>query len=597
MAKKTPPIRYTSRDFASIKDDLVNYAKVYYPETYKDFNEASFGSLLFDMVAHVGDVLSFYVDYQANESFLDSAIETQNILRLAKQMGFKYPGSASSTCICTFYVTVPAASGTAAPDEDLIPILHAGSTLTARNGASFVLSEDIDFSRDDVQIKCAEVDTNGQPISYVFKAYGEVFSGALETEFVEIGAYQKFMKVALDTEKVSEIISVIDSEGHEYHEVDYLSQNVIFKAIRNRKNSDKENAPYVLREMHSPRRFVVEHTIAGETILQFGYGSETTLQEEKFPDPATAALKQYAKNYYKDESFDPNIMLSTEKFGVVPPDGTLTVICRRQTAEDVNLPIGSINGISSPVLSYTVSNVSSANQSSIRDSISVYNDEPVTGQIAAMTPEEIRMRAIDAYASQNRAVTKQDYLSMIYRMPGKFGAIKRANILQDKDSFKRNLNLYVVSEDSSRNLSLASSTLKKNLKIWLNQHRMINDTIDVLDGRIVNFGIEFELVGVLDKEPSEILSVSIEALKEEYKEKFFFGVPFYISDVYRILNDLPEVIDVKTVNIVRRTGTSYSSVNYDIEKNITGDGRFIMVPEDMILELRFPDQDIVGVIV
>ena len=108
MAKKTPPIKYTSRDFASIKDDLVNYAKVYYPETYKDFNEASFGSLLFDMVAHVGDVLSFYVDYQANESFLDSAIETQNILRLAKQMGFKYPGSASSTCICTFYVTVPA---------------------------------------------------------------------------------------------------------------------------------------------------------------------------------------------------------------------------------------------------------------------------------------------------------------------------------------------------------------------------------------------------------------------------------------------------------------------------------------------------------
>jgi len=126
---------------------------------------------------------------------------------------------------------------------------------------------------------------------------------------------------------------------------------------------------------------------------------------------------------------------------------------------------------------------------------------------------------------------------------------------------------------------------------------MINDTIDVLDGRIVNFGIEFELVGVLDKEPSEILSVSIEALKEEYKEKFFFGVPFYISDVYRILNDLPEVIDVKTVNIVKKTGAGYSSVNYDIEKNITGDERFVMVPEDVILELRFPDQDIVGVIV
>lgn len=597
MTKKTPPIKYTSRDFASIKDDLINYAKIYYPETYKDFNEASFGSLLFDMVAYVGDILSFYTDYQANESFLDSAIETQNILRLAKQMGFKYPGTASSTCICTFYVTVPATTGSGAPDEDLIPILLAGSILSAKNGASFVLSEDIDFSKDNVQIKCAEVDANGQPTSYVFKAYGEVFSGVLETEFVEIGPYKKFMKVMLEADKISEIISVIDSNGHEYYEVEYLSQDVIFKTIRNRKNADKEDAPYVLREMNAPRRFVTEHTIAGETILQFGFGSETTLQEEKFPDPASAALKQYAKNYYTDTSFDPNIMMSTEKFGIVPPEGTLTVIFRRQTASDVNLPIGGINGISSPVVSFNVSNISSANESKVKDSVVVYNDEPASGQVARMTSEELRTRAIDAYASQNRAVTKQDYISMMYRMPAKYGAIKRANILQDKDSFKRNLNLYIASEDSKGNLSLASSSLKKNLKIWLNQYRMINDTIDILDGRIVNFGIEFELVGVLDKSPAEILSVSIDALKENYKGKSFFGVPFYISDVYRILNDLPEVIDVKTVKIVKKTGTDYSSVNYDIEQNITGDERFIMVPEDMILELRYPDQDITGVIV
>ena len=100
--EKAPLIKYTNRDFESIKDDLVNYAKVYYPDTYSDFNEASFGAMMIDMIAYIGDMMSFYVDYQANESFLDSATETQNIIRLAKQMGFKYPGSPSSTGICAF---------------------------------------------------------------------------------------------------------------------------------------------------------------------------------------------------------------------------------------------------------------------------------------------------------------------------------------------------------------------------------------------------------------------------------------------------------------------------------------------------------------
>jgi hypothetical protein len=270
---------------------------------------------------------------------------------------------------------------------------------------------------------------------------------------------------------------------------------------------------------------------------------------------------------------------------------------RKNTVADVNVPVGAIKAVNTPVISFNNSAVSAANITSIRDSIEVDNEEPILGQVKAATVDEIRTRAIDAYASQNRAVTKQDYLSLIYRMPAKFGAVRRANILQDRDSLKRNLNLYIVSENSNGYLTQSPSTVKENLKTWLNKYKMINDTVDILDGRVANIGIEFELVGVLDKNPTEILTKAIAAIKAKYAEKLSFGVPFYISEVYKILNDLPEVIDTTSVKIVDKQGTGYNSNNFDVENNISADGRFIKVPEDVVLEIRYPDQDIIGAVV
>ena len=144
MAKK--PINYTSRDFESIKGDLVNYAKRYYPTTFKDFNEASFGALMMDLVAYVGDQLSFYADYQTNESFLDSAIEFGNIVRLAESLGYKYPGAPQSTGQCSFYVIVPANTNTRGPDLNYLPIMEAGTLLGSAGGGTFTLVENVDFT-------------------------------------------------------------------------------------------------------------------------------------------------------------------------------------------------------------------------------------------------------------------------------------------------------------------------------------------------------------------------------------------------------------------------------------------------------------------
>jgi hypothetical protein len=595
MAKKAPPVKLTNRDFSSIKQDLVEYAKAYYPDTHKDFNEASFGALLIDMVAYVGDMLSFYVDYQANESFIDSAIETKNIVKLAKQLGYKNPGAHSSSGKCAFYITVTATSG--APTNENVPTLNKGSVFGGRSGAVFTLAEDVDFSHPSVEIVVAEVNSDGLATKFAYKAYGTVISGKIQTELVTIGDYERFMRVPLSTENVTEVVSVIDSEGHEYFEVGNLSQNIIYKEVRNTIDSASEHAAYILQELSVPRRYTVEHTVDGDTFLQFGYGSEKNLKQDKFPDPSDVVLDLHGKNYYSDDSFDPSILLTTDKFGVVPPKGQMSITVRNNSTENVNAGASSISTVINADLTFKNPRLSPTSRSAIITSVEVDNEESITGQTKTITPAEIRTRALGAYASQNRAVTRQDYLSLVYRMPSNFGSVKRASIVQDKKSIKRNLNLYVVSEDASGHLSETSSTVKNNLRAWLNKYKMINDTIDILDGRIANIGIQFEVIGTPEKNSNEILTICLNALKNEYASHFSFGAPFYISDVYRILNDLEEVVDTKTVKVISQYGTNYSGIEYEAEANITSDGRFVKVPEDVVLEVKYPDIDIIGVVI
>ena len=595
--KKTKPVRYASKEFDTIKQSLVDYAKTYYPDTYKDFNAASFGSLMLDMVAYVGDMLSFYVDYQANESFIDSAVETKNLLKLAKQFGYKRPLTYSSTGKCAFYVQVPA-QATGDPDTTLIPILKEGSRLSSAAGVALTLISDVDFSKSDSEIVVAQVNSDGIPTTYAYKAYGDVISGDIETEILTVPAYQKFLKMSLESPDITEIISVVDSEGNEYFEVPYLSHNVVYRAIRNPSLSGDEDAPYILRERLAARRFITEVDEEGTTFLQFGYGSESSLKNNEFPDPSAVALQRPARNYYSEDSFDPSTLLKTDKFGIVPPSGQMLVTYRKNNSNSVNIPINSVNSVDTPLVVFSTDEApSSVNRQFIISSIDVENEEAILGQVDELKQEEVRIRAINAYSSQNRAVTKQDYIGLVYRMPSSFGAIKRANIVQDKDSFKRNLNLYVVGEDIDGNLTQSSSTIKQNLKVWLNQYKMINDTIDILDGQIVNFGIQYKVLGSLDKSQAEILSDCNTALKSLYQEQLLFGAPFYISEIYRTLNDLDSVVDTQNVKIVQKIGTDYSTYDFDIDAATTDDDRFIVVPENVVLELKFPNEDIVGVVV
>jgi hypothetical protein len=225
MSKKVTPVNYLARDFESIKKELVNYAQRYFPDTFKDLSDASFGALMLDAVSYVGDVLSFYTDYQTNETFLETAQEYKNARNIMRQMGYSPNLSFASTGKLTFFVEVPKRSNGSGPNPDLIPIMRAGSTFNSNAGASFTLTEDVDFSNPGNEIVVAKTNAStGEPTSYGIRAHGTVISGVRRQEIIKFGDYAPLQKIILGTSNVTEIVSVFDSQGHQYYQVDHLTQ-------------------------------------------------------------------------------------------------------------------------------------------------------------------------------------------------------------------------------------------------------------------------------------------------------------------------------------------------------------------------------------
>lgn len=594
MTKKLQSINYTSRDFESIRKDLENYAKTYYSDTYKDFNEASFGSLMLDTVAYIGDILSFYLDYQANESFLDTAIEYDNVVRLARQMGFKLDTSPSSFGRLTFYIQVPAA-GTG-PNLAYAPVLSAGSRFSSAGGGLYTLLEDVDFSRSTNQLVVGTVDsTTGAPTNYVIRATGMAVSGRSGFKEFEIGDFQRFRSVDLGVVNVAEVISVTDTEGHEYVEVDHLAQNTVYKAIRNVNTATNNTVRNVLRAVPVPRRFVVDRQ-RNRTMLQFGYGSDSELISDSINNPADLVLDQNGRNYITDSGFDPTKLISTDKFGIAPSNTTLRVGYRVNTTQDVNAAVNTITNVDRPIFRFTSQgSLSQALRNTTQNSLEVINEEPFVGSISLPNAEEIKQRVFGYFATQNRAVTTEDYRSMAYAMPGKFGAIKRASVVRDFSEFKRNLNLYVVSENTSGKLVAANTTLKNNLRNWILQYKMINDTVDILDASIINFSIEYSVVADLNTNRFTVINQANAALRTYLENNpYEIGESIMLTDFYKVLQKVDGVVDVETLEIKSVSGPQYSDASFDFVGSLAATGRSISIPNNAVAELKFPNIDIKG---
>jgi len=598
MAKKIP-IKYTSRDFNSIKADLVEYARRYYPDTVTDFSQASFASMMLDSVAYIGDILSFYLDYQVNESFLDTAIETNNVYRIARQMGYKMPRRPVAYGQVSMYILIPASSDGTQIDSSYVPILSKGNTVfSSTSGQSYTLVEDVDFGQSTNEVVVARTDsTTGIPTYYAVRTVGTVVSGETIVENISIGAFEKFKKIKLREKNIVEIISVIDSNGREYYEVETLSQDTIMKEIKNLGNSTDEPTS-VMKMVSVPRRFVVENEIE-DTYLQFGYGSEDTIEDNALIDPSQSILQLHARDYISDSYFDPADINKTDKFGLAPENTTLRITYRITSFADANAAPRSINRVASAAFRYKDSSTLLPSKVAvINSSLEVANEFAIVGDITNITTnaEELKTRINNFYSAQSRAVTIQDYTTLVYSMPARFGAVKRCMVLQDNNSFKRNINIYVISQDSNNRLIQTNSVIKQNLKTYLSNYKIINDTIDILDAKIVNFGITFEVIGSTDLTKQQVLNNCLFALANKYSKHLDIGEHLSITDIYTLLNRVNGVSDVVSVDLVPKTGNSYSSTYLNFNKQMSPDGRFIRCPKNVIFELRFPDIDIKGII-
>ena len=592
---KKVPIRYTSRNFNNIKEDLVNYVKRYYPDTYKDFNEASFGSLVMDTVAYTGDILSFYLDYQTNESFMDTANEYNNVVKLSRQMGYKFRGRTSTHGYVSFFVLVPADSTGLGPDTRYVPVLKRRTELASSAGENFILTDDVDFRNASNEIVVGKVNTTtGLPTHYIIKAVGRVISGRLAQKNITFGAFKKFNKVLLGDSNVAEILECTDKEGHEYYEVEHLAQDVVYREIPNSDSATREAAPMLLKPTAVPRRFVLERD-RGNTHMIFGYGSEEDIKIDKVVDPANIVLNQFGRDYITNTDFDPSNLLGSDKFGVSPVNTILRVVYRANSSNNPNAGVGTVTQIVNSIYSFEDhTTLDQGKLNAVRASLECTNDAPIVGHANVPSTEELKIRTKSFFATQNRAVTREDYKALVYNMPPRYGAAKRCAVLQDKDSFKRNLNMYIISENRKGNLTKSNDIIKSNIKTWLNEYRMVNDTLDIMDAKIINISISFTIVTKGGYDKFRVLDECLRVLRNRFLRHFDIAEPFSFTEVYATLNRIEGVADTSDVSVLNQAGGAYSDTGLDLKAHITPDGRFIACPLNGIFEVKFPTIDIKG---
>jgi hypothetical protein len=595
MPNKKIAINYTNRDFNSIKNDLEQHAQIYYPDTYKDFSENSFGSFVLDAVSYVGDMLSFYLDYQVNESFLETALEYENVRRLARQYGYKTGGSPSAYGIATFYVMIPANSSGLGPDHQYVPVLSKGSEFSADGGGAFVLTEEVDFNHPKNEVVAGRFSNEtGKPSHYAIRSQGQVRSVVLFRAKIEVGGFKRFQRFNVGPASIAEIKSVTDSLGNIYYQVDHLSQDVIYIETSN-SSVRADGVVSILKPKVVPRRFVVEQNSDG-TYIQFGYGSDETITTTDVMDPGHVALKMSGKPYITDYSFDPTKLLDTNTLGIGPHNTTLTVIYYANESPSVNVNSGNLKNIVKHTMSYPNSdqNSSQSTQDTVNGSLEVSNDEPIVGNTSQPTSEEIKHRSYAAYASQNRAVTKNDYEAYCYMMPPSLGSVYRAGIINDPGATNRKMSLYVISIDGQDNLITTNSTIKQNLKVWLNKNKMLNDNIDIYNAKILNIGFDYRIVVDPTYDKLTVLNAVSRRLREQMQQKLYIGEPFYITKVWNIINRIKGVLDTTKVRMRLMTGNDYNTAPVSIEQLLSEDGTYLKTPKNVILEIKNFDKVVRG---
>ena len=608
-------IRYVNKDFSQFRESLIAFAKNYYPATYNDFNETSPGMMFIEMASYVGDVLSFYTDTQLRESLLSQVEERGNLLTLASILGSKPRSKTAANVKLDVFQLLPAAGS--APDYSYALSFEPNVQITATNGRRYRTIDSVDF-RFSSSIDPTEVtvyQTSGPNVQYyLLKKQVAAVSGEIKTANYTFSDPKAYDKIVLPDTDVLEIIDVVDSDGNIWYETPYLAQDTVVDSIQNVPFNDpqlstyRSSVPYLLKLRRTPRRFVTRLREDGLLEMQFGAGVSSDRDEEIIPNPLNVGMGLTYFANSTDASIDPSNFLYTKTYGLAPQNTTLSIRYTIGGGVVDNVGINTINELTRASINYTnaIETLNSTVLTTIQNSLVFNNALPAIGGADERDIESMRLDAMANFATQNRIVTKEDYIVRAYAMPAKFGTVHKAYVVPDDQIQTANqdtripnsmaIDLYVLGYDGNRNLVALNQAIKENLRNYLSQYRMLTDAINIKDAFIINFGIDYEIIVRPNYNASEVLVKCTDYLKKKFDaDKMQINQPLFISNLYSELDSIDgvqTVVNVTFKNLYDSTA-GYSNNIYSFEA-ATKNGIVYPSLDPAIFEIKYPNQDIRG---
>lgn len=608
-------IKYLNKDFNSFRSDLVEFTRTYYPDTFNDFTEGSPGLMFMEMAAYVGDVLSYYVDTQLQETFLDTVQERTNLFHLAYTLGYRPKVTSTSVTDIDVFQLIPSKGPTdnKTPDFDYALTINQPTAFEASNGVEFLLQNPVAFSNsssfDPTDVSVYSLDGN-DPEYYLLKKSVKAISATRKSTTFEIGNLERFLILNLIDSNIISIESIVDSNGNEYTEVPYLAQDTVFENISNVQGTSPtlyefyDETPYLLKLKRVPRRFVTRFTSNGVLEIQFGGGSSNKTDEQIVPVPDNIGLGGRDGRSKLDQSIDPSNFLYTETYGKVPSNTTLTVNYLVGGGLNSNVPSNTITKIKEINVS-NKPNLNGSLVSFVKESLACNNPEASTGGGSGDTVEDLKLNTAATFAAQQRTITKEDYIVRTLSMPSLYGNIAKAYIVKstdiesttsDTESSQISSNLYILGYDRNKYFTTCNNATKTNLITYLNYYKPLTDSINIMDAFIINFGIDFEITTFRNNSNQQVLLDCISELKNYFNvDKWEINQPIIESEVINLIANVKGVQSVINVTFNNLAGQErgYSRFRYDF-KTATKNGIIYPSLDPSIFELKYPDTDIKG---
>lgn len=617
-------ITYLGKDFVQFKKNLIDFTKQYFPTTYTNFSDASIGNIFIEMSAYVGDVLSYYSDVNLRESLLNQATERSNIFDLAANLGYKPNTVTPATVMLDVFQLVPASGSGASvvPDFRYALSIQPGMRVSTSNNISFRTIDSINFnfssSFDPTDVSVYETDpATSTPTYFLLKKRVTAVSGETKTKTFNFTTPRPYDKIVLPDANIVEILSVKESDGDNWYEVPYLAQDTIFESIPNTAENDPElsiyrsGAPALLKLRKTAKRFVRRLRSDNLTEIQFGSGISDNNDEEIVPNPDNVGngLAQFRRPI--DVDIDPANFLYTRTYGQAPANTTLTITYTVSSGIAENVESNTITTVQNVVYDDDINSALSNNMLNfIKTSLAVNNETPASGAKSSTSLIEIKNNAMSYFATQNRIVTREDYVIRSYSMPAKFGSVAKSYVVPDDQLLQQEnisnrienplaLNMYVLGYDANRKLTQLNAAIKENLKTYLGYYRILTDAVNIKDAFIINIGIDFEITTLPNFNNNETLLKCVDALKTMFDiARWQINQPILKSDVTTTIANVKgvqSVIGVRFLNLYD-TDFGYSGNVYDLQ-SATRNGVIYPSLDPSIFEVKFPNQDIRGRVV